>query len=42
MTFYDYDFTKEPTAMVYKRTGHEEWTNGDKRWLEKVEGLNIG
>ena len=40
MTFYDYDFTKEPTAMVYKRTGHEEWTNGDKRWLEKVDGLN--
>ncbi len=40
MTFYDYDFTDEPTATVYKRTGHEEWTNGDKRWLEKVEGLN--
>ena len=40
MTFYDYDFTGEPTATVYKRTGHEEWTNGDKRWLEKVEGLN--
>ena len=40
MTFYDYDFTKEPTAMVYKRTGHEEWTNGDKRWLEKVDDLN--
>lgn len=40
MTFYDYDFTKESTATVYKRTGHEEWTNGDKRWLEKVEGLN--
>ena len=40
MTFYDYDFTGEPTATVYKRTGHEEWTNGDKRWLEKVDGLN--
>ena len=40
MTFYDYDFIGEPTATVYKRTGHEEWTNGDKRWLEKVEGLN--
>lgn len=33
MTFYEYDFTGEPTAKVYKRTGHEEWTYGDKLWL---------
>ncbi len=40
MTFYDYDFTDEPTATVYKRTGHEEWTDGDVQWLVKVDGLN--
>lgn len=40
MTFYDYDFTDEPTATVYKRTDHEKWTAGDTLWLEKTEGLN--
>lgn len=40
MTFYDYDFTGEPTATVYKRTNHEEWTVGDTLWLRKADGLN--
>lgn len=40
MTFYDYDFTNEPTATVYKRIGHEKWTVGDTLWLTKVDGLN--
>ncbi|MDO4262299.1 MAG: SpaA isopeptide-forming pilin-related protein [Eubacteriales bacterium] len=40
MTFYDYDFTEESTAVVYKRTGHERWTEGDRRWLVKEDGLN--
>lgn len=35
MSFYEYDFTQEKTATVYKRTGHEEWTEGDRAWLEK-------
>ena len=35
MSFYEYDFTHEKTATVYKRTGHEEWTEGDRAWLEK-------
>lgn len=35
MSFYEYDFTQEKTATVYKRTGHEEWTEGDRVWLEK-------
>lgn len=35
MSFYEYDFTHEKTATVYKRTGHEEWTVGDRAWLEK-------
>ena len=34
MTFYEYDFTGEKTATLYKRTGHEEWTEGDRLWLE--------
>ena len=34
MTFYDYDFTGEKKAAVYKRTGHETWTEGDKLWLQ--------
>lgn len=34
MTFYEYDFSAEKTAVLYKRTGHEEWTKGDKLWLE--------
>ena len=37
MTFYDYDFAKESTATVYKRTGHEGVaptviSGGWKRW----------
>ncbi len=32
-TFYDYDFTNEPKATLYKRTGQEEWTAGDRKWL---------
>lgn len=39
-TFYDYDFTGEKTAAVYKRTGHETWTAGDKLWLEEQAGEN--
>lgn len=31
--FYDYDFTNEPKATLYKRTGQEEWTKGDQKWL---------
>lgn len=31
--FYDYDFTNEPKAILYKRTGQEEWTAGDEKWL---------
>lgn len=31
--FYDYDFTNEPKAILYKRTGREEWTKGDEKWL---------
>lgn len=34
MTFYDYDFKGEKTATVYKRTGYETWTAGDKLWLK--------
>ena len=37
MTFYDYDFTEESTAVLYKRSD-ETWTKGDRSWLEKVEG----
>ena len=40
MTFYDYDFTKEKTATVYKRTDHETWTTGDKLWLQAAAGQN--
>lgn len=40
MTFYEYDFTPEKTATVYKRTDHEEWIEGDKLWLEAGEKLN--
>lgn len=39
-TFYEYDFTGEKTATVYKRTGHETWTAGDKLWLEAQAGQN--
>ncbi len=31
--FYDYDFTNESRAILYKRTGQEEWTGGDEKWL---------
>lgn len=31
--FHDYDFTNEPKAILYKRTGQEEWTEGDEKWL---------
>ncbi|MEY8524917.1 prealbumin-like fold domain-containing protein [Lachnospiraceae bacterium 38-10] len=40
MTFYDYDFTGEKRASLYKRTGHEEWTEGDRLWLEAGEKPN--
>lgn len=37
MTFYDYDFTGEPTAVLYKRQV-ETRTKGDLSWLEQIEG----
>ncbi len=37
MTFYDYDFTEESRAVLYKRKD-ETWTDGDKKWLIKEEG----
>lgn len=40
MTFYDYDFTEEKRASVYKRTDHEMWMNGDKLWLEACAQSN--
>ncbi len=40
MTFYDYDFTEEKRAAVYKRTAHETWTEGDRRWLRAGGGPN--
>ena len=40
MTFYDYDFTGEKRAALYKRTGHEEWTEGDRQWLEAGDKPN--
>lgn len=40
MTFYEYDFTGEKRASLYKRTGHEEWTEGDRLWLEAGEKPN--
>ena len=33
--FYDYDFTQDCPATVYKRS-LETWTEGDRRWLEPV------
>lgn len=33
--FYDYDFTGEQAATVYKRK-LESWTNGDRAWLIPV------
>lgn len=35
--FYDYDFTEETPATVYKRK-LEAWTEGDTRWLIPSEG----
>ena len=32
MTFYDYDFTGESRAVLYKRAD-ETWTKGDEKWL---------
>lgn len=37
MTFYDYDFTKDSKAVLYKRSD-EAWTEGDKKWLTLLEG----
>lgn len=38
--FSEYDFTKEPRAVVYKRTGQEQWTAGDRKWLAAAGGAN--
>ena len=37
MTFYDYDFSLEKSAVLYKRSD-ETWTKGDEKWLENIEG----
>lgn len=37
MTFYDYDFSQENSAVLYKRSD-ETWTQGDEKWLENIEG----
>ena len=37
--FYDYDFSQDRPATVYKRE-LEAWTEGDRLWLEPVEGGN--
>ena len=37
MTFYDYDFSQEKSAVLYKRED-ETWTKGDENWLENIEG----
>lgn len=37
MTFYDYDFSAEKSAVLYKRSD-ETWTKGDEKWLENIEG----
>lgn len=39
-TFYDYDFTGEKPATIYKRTGHETWLESDKLWMEADSGQN--
>lgn len=39
-SFSEYDFTKEPKAVVYKRTAWEQWTAGDKKWLSAAGGAN--
>ncbi len=38
--FYDYDFTEDQPAAVYKRA-LETWTEGDRRWLKPVPGGNL-
>ena len=35
LSFYDYDFTKESRAMLYKRKS-EPWTAGDEKWLTSL------
>lgn len=35
--FWDYDFSKEETVVLYKRD-NETWTQGDKKWLEAADG----
>lgn len=35
--FYDYDFSGECPAVVYKRE-LERWTDGDRKWLQPVDG----
>ncbi len=37
MTFYDYDFTNEQKAVLYKRN-NETWTDGDTKWLTSLGG----
>ena len=37
MTFYNYDFSSEKSAVLYKRSD-ETWTKGDEKWLENIEG----
>ena len=37
LTFYDYDFTGEPKARLYKRS-NETWTTGDTKWLKSLGG----
>lgn len=37
LTFYDYDFTGEPRARLYKRS-NETWTTGDTKWLKSFGG----
>lgn len=37
MSFYDYDFTGESKAVLYKR-GNETWTLGDTKWLTSLGG----
>ena len=37
LTFYDYDFTGESKAKLYKRS-NETWTAGDTKWLKSLGG----
>lgn len=38
-TFYDYDFSEEETAKVYKRMV-ERWTDADRKWLSSIKNGN--